>query len=228
MVKAASATERVLRYYRQNILSGTWQVGEKIPSEHQLAQALQVSRASIRTATRQLIGIGILESYQGKGTYLVKNQAEGIGTSLITSQDCMDAHDVLEFRQIVEPEACFRAAQYADEAMVNELSGYLEAMISYMYDREIFVDADVSFHQCICRGTRNALLERSMCRILEETRENQRITYSIDNLKNPIYYHTLILNAIKTGDGAQAREYMKQHLQSTINLLDNRLAEENP
>ena len=62
MMDTTSITDRVLAYYKEQILSGAWQVGEKIPSEHQLTELLGVSRASVRTATRQLIGLGVLES----------------------------------------------------------------------------------------------------------------------------------------------------------------------
>ena len=221
-----SITERVLAYYKEQITSGAWEVGERIPSEHQLTEILGVSRASIRTATRQMIGLGIMESHQGKGTYLVDNRLERTDVGTITAQDCKDAQKALEFRRIVEPEACYLTAQNADAALIACLSGYLEQMKQNRKDEDLFVAADVAFHQCICEGTGNPLLAKSMVRVLQETERNQHSVYSMEDLKRPIYYHTMILDAIKQHDAQRAREYMHQHLQAALELLQSRLEEE--
>ena len=43
-------TQQVIGYMKENIESGNWKVGEKIPSEHELTALLGVSRSSIRQA----------------------------------------------------------------------------------------------------------------------------------------------------------------------------------
>lgn len=225
MMDTTSITDRVLSYYKEQIAAGAWRVGEKIPSEHQLTELLGVSRASVRSATRQLIGLGILESYQGRGTYLIDDQLDRSAVEAITSQDCKDAQKVLEFRRIVEPEACYLAAQHAGADMIAQLSRYLETMVAHIKEENVFVPADVAFHQCICRGTQNPLLAKSMVRVLQETENNQHTTYTIDDLNKPVYYHMMILNAIKAHDAPQAREYMRQHLQSALDVLQRRLEE---
>ena len=63
-------------YLKKNIESGNWTVGEKIPSENQMTEELGVSRSSIRTALQYLIGLGVLESVHGKGTYLINSRVE--------------------------------------------------------------------------------------------------------------------------------------------------------
>jgi len=64
ITKSASITNQVIDYLKENIESGTWAVGEKIPSENQMVADLGVSRSSIRTALQYLIGLGVLKSYQ--------------------------------------------------------------------------------------------------------------------------------------------------------------------
>lgn len=59
-----------MQYLKENIEAENWKVGEKIPSENQLTSTLGVSRSSVRNALRYMIGIGVLESIHGKGTYL--------------------------------------------------------------------------------------------------------------------------------------------------------------
>lgn len=71
MIQKMNVTEQVVAYYKQQILNGAWKIGEKIPSENQLCEELGVSRASIRSAIKELTGYGILESIHGKGTFLI-------------------------------------------------------------------------------------------------------------------------------------------------------------
>ena len=65
-----SVTEQVLEYLKEQIRVGRWTYGEKIDSENQLTYELQVSRASVRHAIQQLVALGVLESFQGKGTFV--------------------------------------------------------------------------------------------------------------------------------------------------------------
>ena len=223
MMDTTSITDRVLAYYKEQILSGAWQVGEKIPSEHQLTELLGVSRASVRTATRQLLGLGVLESYQGRGTYLIDDRLDRSAGDTITAQDCKDAQKALEFRRIIEPEACYLAAQYADDELIQKLSGYMEQMTLHTKEEDLFISADVAFHQCICEGTGNPLLAKSMARVLWETKINQHTTYTIEDLTQSVCFHRAIFNAIKSHDGDLAREIMRQHLQHAWDLLQSRL-----
>ena len=66
-VERVNVTEQVIEYLKTNIQRGVWKPGEKIASENELTNILSVSRASVRHAIQQLIAVGVLESYQGKG-----------------------------------------------------------------------------------------------------------------------------------------------------------------
>ena len=119
-IKTVNITDQVVEYLKENIESGKWNIGEKIPSENQMVMELGVSRSSIRSALQYLIGIGVLKSYQGKGTFLINTQVENWDEAeyKITSEDCMDICKVLEFRKILEPGACVLAMENCDEKTV--------------------------------------------------------------------------------------------------------------
>lgn len=65
-----NVTEDVVDYLKQKIMDGTWKPGDKISSENELTACLSVSRASVRYAIQHLIAVGVLESFQGKGTFV--------------------------------------------------------------------------------------------------------------------------------------------------------------
>ena len=52
------------------ILSGELKSGEKVPSQREFAQALKVSRASLREALLTLETLGLLKTEPGRGTFV--------------------------------------------------------------------------------------------------------------------------------------------------------------
>lgn len=58
---------------KSNILSGTYSVGEQIPTELALQDTYGVSRQTVRKAILELSNEGFLRSEKGSGTY-VSNQ----------------------------------------------------------------------------------------------------------------------------------------------------------
>lgn len=224
MISHLNVTEQLVQYFKENINSGNWKVGEKIPSENQLTETLGVSRASIRTAIQHFVGIGVLESKHGKGTYLLDDRVdESTGSEMkITSEDCKDIQKVLEFRRIVESEASYLAAEKVTPELVKELWACLEEMKENEGKREEFVTADIRFHETICRATQNPILEKSMLKVFEETRKRHNQMNEIFGYQDGIHYHTRILEAIQGGKAEQAREMMFDHLQNAINKLENK------
>lgn len=217
----SNLTEQIVQYFKEKIISGEWQVGEKIPSENQLTETLGVSRASIRTGIQQLVGVGVLESRQGKGTFLMDDQVDELTANegKITSQDCKNTQKVLEFRRIVESEAAYLATKYATDEMIQELETCLNLMAANKENRDVFITEDIRFHEIICSGSQNPLLEKSMSKVFEEARKDQRRTYQLFGFKDGIYYHRLILESIREGNAKRARESMFDHLQMGIDKL---------
>lgn len=65
-----STTSRIGDVLRQRIEAGEWPVGERLPSEPDLARELQASRGSLRTALAALESEGLLQRRHGSGTYV--------------------------------------------------------------------------------------------------------------------------------------------------------------
>lgn len=221
-IERVNVTNQVVGYLKKNITEGNWTVGSKIPSENQLTEELSVSRASVRAAIRHFVGIGVLESVHGKGTFIIDDQVDdsASGENKITAEDCKDIEKVLEFRRIVESEACYLAAQNVTPGLVKVLRKYLNLMVIYnKADKEKFVNADLRFHEELCRASANPLLEKSMHKVFEETKRNHRQMNDIFGYQDGIQYHTLILRAVEEGDCVGARDLMYKHMQKAIDDL---------
>jgi len=72
-----SLSEMFVEELESMILSGELSVGDKLPTERELAQAMQVSRAVINGGTSELANIGFLEVIPRKGIYVADYKSKG-------------------------------------------------------------------------------------------------------------------------------------------------------
>jgi len=95
---------------RQQVLTGAWCPGFKLPTERELSTLLSVSRNTVSQAYRELEDEGILVSLQGKGTYLAEADSSLLSASRVHRLEAIvddalnlalqEGFDCGEFREI--------------------------------------------------------------------------------------------------------------------------------
>ncbi|MFQ9704886.1 MAG: FadR/GntR family transcriptional regulator [Enterocloster clostridioformis] len=65
-VKKVNIGDQVYNQMKDQIMSGVWVPGEKIPSENQLMEVFGVSRGTVRQAIQKLSAVGLLETRRGR------------------------------------------------------------------------------------------------------------------------------------------------------------------
>lgn len=73
-----------------------WLVGDKLPSECDLATSYGVSRVTLRQALAQLEAEGIIEKFRGKGVYVTRNPKHVVQNLEFPSVDMLHDAPVLE------------------------------------------------------------------------------------------------------------------------------------
>jgi len=68
--------EKIQRFVMEQIKSGIWKVGDRIPSENDLARELGASRLTVHRALRELSQSNILQRVAGVGTFVSRSKAE--------------------------------------------------------------------------------------------------------------------------------------------------------
>jgi GntR family transcriptional repressor for pyruvate dehydrogenase complex len=224
MIIKTSVTQQVIDYIKENIAGGVWRVGEKTPSENELTRMLGISRASVRIAIRQFIALGVLNSVHGKGTFVVSTNLVGFhkSISLLSGDKFRDMRHAFEFRLAVELETACLAAEHATGENIKELDFLLEQMKSTCAedDRENFIKYDMLFHEEIGRASDNVFLDHSLREMFNQTKEAHIHVSRYFGYKHGIYYHTLLLQAIKAKNAKKARKIMYEHLQKVIETID--------
>jgi GntR family transcriptional regulator len=104
-IAASEADSRIPRYLqvasvlRRRIRDGRWSVGEKIATLEELEREFGVARVTVRQAIDLLQGEGLVQSFQGRGTFVTKAPDNDRWIQLATDWDSLIApirHSVLD------------------------------------------------------------------------------------------------------------------------------------
>lgn len=205
---------------REQVLSGQWPVGTRLPAETELAQRLEVGRSTVREAIRALVHAGLLETRQGSGTY-VRSVTPGVGWEPRLRRAAV--LDVYEVRQALEVQAARLAAARRTGADILALRECLaERQRARARARDAtFVESDLAFHRGVVAAAHNPLLAEmfdSFGTVLREALAAVVSDSGLDHLRaDPA--HARLAAAIEAGDAAAAEQAARDHLDPTAEAL---------
>ena len=156
--RVASLSAQLVDTLREQIASGEWPVGMRIPPEHDLVEQLGVGRTTVREALGALVHLGLLEARQGDGTY-VRTSSE-MHSVLMRRANTSRQSDVLELRAVLEEYASGLAALRRTEDDLNRLLHLLDEAEEAADSQEMAASAEIDsrFHQAVVGAGGNTLL----------------------------------------------------------------------
>lgn len=201
---------------RQRILSGEIAVGEQLPNELQLAEQYGVSRAVVREAIRMLAQEGLVEVRRGLGTFAIDGTSEALKDSiglLMSINQSEDSFDLVEVREVLEPEIAARAALRATAEDIAALRDIVRIMDENLENETVFVEQDLAFHLALARATHNLLFPKLIEPIVDLLFEQRRGTFRVaGSAARGQEYHRQIVEAVENGHADLARQAMREHL----------------
>ncbi len=150
--------ERVARDLSSRIARGEYKIGQRLPSERELAQSYAVSRPTVREALIALELDGLVEVRTGSGVYVTATSPRGGKAGAMD----IGPFELLEARRAIESEACALAATRISDEEVEQLELLLAEMNSAEDDAVAAEDADRRFHLLIANTTRNSAMLASV------------------------------------------------------------------
>jgi GntR family transcriptional regulator, transcriptional repressor for pyruvate dehydrogenase complex len=187
-VRKVRTHEQVLAQIEQKILDGDLRVGERLPSERELAEALGVSRASIREALRALEVMGIIESRIGSGresgSFISGKSNAALGNLLRLHMALahISLADLVDIRSELEQSNARRAAIHRTDEDLSHLRSVLQSMRSAGLPYEEFNKLDTEFHVSIAHASKNALATDLMQALRDAVRHKMTAVFA--NLGN--------------------------------------------
>jgi GntR family transcriptional repressor for pyruvate dehydrogenase complex len=154
-------TDDAITRLRSMIQSGELPPGARLPSEHELATQMGISRSGVREAVKVLESARVLDVRRGDGTYVTslapRLLLEGIGFAfeLLQGDTLLE---VMEVRRLLEPAATALAAARMSAEQLDELGGLMDQMRGATADAEQLVRLDIAFHRLVIVATGNETL----------------------------------------------------------------------
>ena len=193
-------------------------VGDRLPSERDLAQALKVSRASVRQATVALEVRGTLEVRHGDGIYLASLPHDsGRLMELTTQRHRLPA--ILEAREALETQLAGLAAARRTQSDIAAMDQALDVMAADIDAGGRGEEGARLFHEAVTQAARSPLLADFMAGLAGPISETLR--NSLGEPGRPprsLRAHRQILAAIRREDVPGARQAMRRHLKMVADI----------
>jgi GntR family transcriptional regulator, transcriptional repressor for pyruvate dehydrogenase complex len=213
--------EEAVEQIADKVKSGDLHMGDRLPSERELAAQMRISRPTLREAIKVLAEAGVLEVRRGQagGIFVA---SELVPRELLRSRQEIrfsEVAGVLEARRLLEPRVAQLAAVHAGEddfasmAQMIERQREVAARDDFLRNEDLFLQLDLKFHLAIARSTRNSTivqLMRSLLRRLEIARDMAMHAPLVPDWTIEIHERTLA--AIRSADFELIDEVMDEHL----------------
>jgi DNA-binding FadR family transcriptional regulator len=226
-LKKPTLSEEAELQIKESILGGNHKPGDKLPTERELVEQLQVSRTTVRNALKNLQKMGLLEIRRGirAGAYILDPNPLPITQSfenLIQMKKVNFAH-LIEIRMYIEPNVTATAARQRtseDIAMLSELLDQAEDCIGASLKEARLIN--VRFHDKVAKITANPLiifLSQSITQVYSASIIDMT-QHDVDasTINRFIEQHRTILQAIIDQNPTDAFNKTKQHLMDTYKL----------
>ena len=206
------------------IATGEYTPGMRLPAERLLAEQLKVSRPSVREALIALEVEGWVDIRGGTGVFVKEKPLTTTEATAPLPEEKIDFPPVgpielLDARDMVEPEVAALAARNGSEEMFTALSRILGDMVCCSSTDPRHMDYDHQFHFALAEASGNGALVQVM-----ETLWAMRLAPLYVQLQNhfhneaiwqqAILEHREIYEAVKNRDAKTARAAMHRHVQN--------------
>lgn len=214
----------------KQIGAGKYPPGTRLPAERELADQFGVSRVTIREAEIALQALGRITIKTGSGVYVEESTADqNRGFPDIT------AFEVTEARALFESEAAALAAEQISDATLAELEKHVGIMATTGPDDAAGEIADHEFHRTIAAASNNAAIMyviETLWKMRDEIESVKEVYASVCSADFGARgrEHADILDAMRAGDPAAARQAMRAHfarlLESMLEITHEQAMEE--
>lgn len=210
-VKRSGVCDEVVSQLQNQIATGKYKKGDKLPSEPEMMQQFSVGRSSVREAVRILANTGLVRVKQGLGTFVAMENGTIIPWyKRLQNSNAADLHEV---RQLLELKIAEKAAVNRNNQDITKLTRLLkkrhEAAKKNLASE--CIEADIQFHMAIADAAKNAILADLYKNIAAQIKNSFSEAYTNTSIfihKHEM--HAALLQSIIDKDPKKARHYVAE------------------
>lgn len=169
-VERESISRKIIRRILKHIKKVGLKPGDKLPSEKELMEKMEVGRSSIREALHALVTVDILETKPGKGYYVKRKSnifclpgGSELAEVLIEEQDFMA---LIEVRKFLEKKTAVLACRRATEEDIEKVNRVMDEIRDAANKEENISDITVNLHLALAEATKNPIMVQLLNQIV--------------------------------------------------------------
>jgi len=202
-------------------------VGDRLPTERALSERFGVSRIIVREAISYLKAIGVVESRQGSGNYVLKLPAleESFQENGAIEYDL---DELIEARELLEIAIATFFLDKFTHQMIQDMESTLHSMeLNFLQGniREV-IEADVKFHHIYAQSCRNSIVYDFLDHLTNYMKSRIWLVLKRDYLwdngyqKRAVENHKRIFRAVAQRNGEKLVQALRIHYNSIREHLE--------
>ena len=228
-VRKTSLVQNIVDQIEDEILSGTYKSGDKLPPLQKLQQIIGASQGTLREALRILEQKGLIEIRQGikGGAFIRESSTESVteGIGLLIRQRSISYSDIAAFRKVTEAGLIRLVVENATAEDIVELKRGLEQMHSESLKgldgwQEV-LDKEVMIRKTLIRIADNKMYEAVLVPIHENIFAYARQLISAEGFMPMDAYEDWanIISAIEQRDTDKAVDVTIYHIERYVEAI---------
>lgn len=206
-------SEQIADLIQERILKDRMEIGTLLPTEKDLAEEFQVSRAVIRESLRILEISGLVDIKKGPtgGIFVTDGYGRPIKKSLsnmITSGEVTLDH-LFDVRLLIEPHIAADAAHHAKDIHLRNLRDLISESNDHLDDVTLLKKNNIRFHFLLGEASGNPILSTLQESLLKLLVELSLDFLNLDLERHFLEVHREILAAVEKGMDRKADRLMR-------------------
>lgn len=153
--------EKAVGVIKAFIVENGLKPGDRLPTEHEMAEQLATGRSSVREAMKALETIGVIQSRPKVGCVVKSVDLSLLSrhTSFSEQVSGVSTAELLEAREFLETHIISQVIQKGDPAVLGEMAEGLRMGEEAVAGTRDWREAEKQFHAALFRGAHNSVLQ---------------------------------------------------------------------
>jgi DNA-binding FadR family transcriptional regulator len=219
--KTSGLADRIYSDILNSIIEGEFKEGDRLLTEHALAERFSTSRPTVREALARLRADGIIVTRRGSGTTVGRRPDPDV-RRFAPLETLSDIRRCYEFRVVTEAGAAALAARQADESDIAAIQAAWDELERVIETQGIGAKDDFAFHLAIARASKNQFFITVMSFIEEQVvfsmnlSRNLSLVKTLERQRLVQAEHLEVLAAIRAHDPERAGRAMAAHHENAL------------
>jgi len=198
-----TAEEEAYSYLLEAICKGKYRTGDRLIAE-EIASEIGMSRMPVREAFRHLAAEGLVTLRPNRG-------------AIVSGLNIEEMHEVFEMRSALEGLALRVAVPNITERHLNRLERLLDEMDECRDESAEWVSRHRVFHEYLCSLSERPRLLRQITALYSVIEPHMRLWLQhAEKTMSAREEHSVILDAIRSGDARYAETIVREHIEGTV------------